>query len=235
MQERREVNETGVAQFFGKVYGMMGLGVIVTAIVTFMLGYVFRDSYFALLAANPIIKFIMTFLPFIFLFAGMGRKAIQNPGRAMLMFLGLAASEGTMLASVMYYFNGATVVSALVVTAIVFGTMAAVGVFGKKDLSRAGGIATMLLFGALLMTFVNFFIGSAGMAMLLNYVIVGVFIVLVAYDSQRLRNFYAYAAASGEVAINSLAIQGAVMLYLDFLNLFITILQIFGVGGSSDN
>jgi FtsH-binding integral membrane protein len=66
--------------------------------------------------------------------------------------------------------------------------------------------------------------------MILNYIILGVFIVLVAYDNQRLKQLYAYAEAEGDVAISSLAVQGAIMLYLDFLNLFITILQIFGIG-----
>ncbi|WP_127850129.1 Bax inhibitor-1/YccA family protein [Lacticaseibacillus hulanensis] len=233
MQERRAVNETGVAQFFGKVYGTMGIGILVTAAVTYVLGYVFQAQYFAILQSNALLRFVFTLLPFAFLLMGSSRKALANPGRAMVMFIGLAASEGFMLASVMWWFKGTTVVAALLVTAVIFGTMALVGVYGKKDISRAGGIATMLLYGAILMSFVNIFMGSAGFAMVLNYIILGVFIVLVAYDSQRLRNFYASAEAQGDVAVSSLAIQGAVMLYLDFLNLFITILQIFGVG--SDN
>jgi FtsH-binding integral membrane protein len=233
MQDRRAVNDTGVAQFFGRVYGTMALGIIVTAVVTFILGYVMRDAYISLLSTNRLAFFILTFLPFVFVLAGSGRKAVANPARALTMFLLLAASEGTTLAVIMTMFNGTTVIAALLVTAIIFITMACVGIFGKKDLSRAGGIASMLLIGVILMSVVNMFMGSVGMAMFINYAILGIFIVLVAFDSQRLRNFYAYAEAQGDVAVSALAIQGAMMLYLDFLNLFISILQIFGIG--SDN
>lgn len=233
MQERRAVNDTGIAQFFGKVYGTMGIGLIVTAVVTYLLGYVFQEQYFTLLASSNIIRYVLMFLPLIFVLFGSGRKALANPTRAMAMFIGLAASEGFTLATIMSFFAGTTVIAALLVTAVIFGTMSLVGVFGKKDLSRAGGIASMLLLGVLLMSVVNMFLGSAGFAMILNYIILGVFIILVASETQRLRNFYATAEAAGDVAVRSLAIQGALMLYLDFLNLFITILQIFGV--SSDD
>ncbi len=234
MQERRSVNESGIAQFFGRVYGVMGIGMVVTAIVTFILGYVVRDQYVMFLQSNQFAYWIMLFLPLVFVLFGSSAKSIQNPARALTMFLLLSASEGTTLSVIMTFYSGTTAVAALLVTAVIFGTMALVGVYGKKDLSRAGGIATMVLFGAILMSAVNMFLGAAGMAMIINYVILGVFIVLVAYDNQRLRQYYSYAEAQGDVAINALAIQGAMMLYLDFLNLFIVILQIFGVG-DSDN
>lgn len=230
MQERRSVSETGIGRFYGRLYGMMGLGLVVTAIVTYLLGVVFQTEYLTFIGNNRLFYYIAMFLPLVFVLFASSAKSARNPARATVMFLLMAASEGTTLALFMMMFKSTTTVAALLVTAVIFGTMALVGIYGKRDLSKAGSIATMFLLGAIVMTMLNFFMRSTGMAMILNYIILGVFIVLVAYDNQRLKQLYAYAEAEGDVAISSLAVQGAIMLYLDFLNLFITILQIFGIG-----
>lgn len=234
MQERRSVSEAGIGRFYGRLYGVMGLGLVVTSIVTYLLGVVFQTQYLTLISNNRAFYWIMLFLPIVFMFLASSMKSVQNPARATVMFLLMAASEGTTLSVFMLMFKATTVVAALLVTAVIFGTMALVGIYGKKDLSRAGSIAMMFLIGAVVMSFLNFFMHSTGMAMILNYVILGVFIILVAYDNQRLKQMYAYAEAEGDVAISSLAVQGAIMLYLDFLNLFLTILQIFGIGDNNN-
>ncbi|WKF84215.1 Bax inhibitor-1/YccA family protein [Lacticaseibacillus pantheris] len=230
MQERRAVNESGLSQFFGRVYGVMGGGMVVTAAVTYLLGYVFRQQYFNFIASNTIVFYVMTFMPIIFVILGSTGRSMAHAGRALVFFLLLAASEGFTLAVIMSLYSGTTVIAALLTTAVVFGTMAMVGIFGKKDLSRAGSIAYMSLFGIILMSLVNMFLRSSGMAMLINYAILAIFIVLVAYDNQTLKRLYAQADAQGMSSINALAVSGAVSLYLDFLNLFIAILQIFGMG-----
>ncbi|WP_155286555.1 Bax inhibitor-1/YccA family protein [Lacticaseibacillus zhaodongensis] len=234
MQERRSVSQSGISQFFGRVYGNMGVGLLITAAITYLLGYVFHDQYVNFISSNPVFYWVMLLLPFVFIIFGSGARAYANPGRARLMFFGLAASEGTTMAVIMAQFSGTSVVAALVVTGVIFGTMSLVGIYGNKDLSRAGSIATTALVGALVMTVLNFLIHSSGLAMLINYAILAIFIVLVAYDNQTLKRFYAQAEAQGDTAISALAIQGALMLYLDFLNLFITILQIFGVGNDNN-
>lgn len=232
MQERRSVSETGIGRFYGHLYGMMGLGLVVTAVVTYLLGVVFQTQYLTFISTNQIFYYVAMFLPLIFVLFASSAKSAQNPARATTMFLLMAASEGTTLSLFMLMFKSSTAIAALLVTAVIFGTMSIVGIYGKRDLSRAGSIAFMFLIGAVLMSFLNFFMHSTGMAMILNYIILGVFIVLVAYDNQRLKQMYSYAEAEGDVAVRSLAVQGAIMLYLDFLNLFITILQIFGIGDS---
>ncbi|WP_056969088.1 Bax inhibitor-1/YccA family protein [Lacticaseibacillus thailandensis] len=232
MQERRAVNEAGLSQFFGRVYGVMGGGMVVTAIVTYLLGYVFRQQYFNFIASNSLVFYVMAFMPLIFVILGNTGRSVAHAGRALVFFLLLAASEGFTLALIMSMYNGTTVIAALLTTAVVFGTMALVGIFGKKDLSRAGSIAIMGLYGVILMSLVNMFLRSTGMGMLLNYIILAIFIVLVAYDNQTLKRLYASADAQGVMSVNSLAVSGAVALYLDFLNLFLTILEIFGVGSN---
>lgn len=235
MQERRSVSTSGIGRFYGKLYGVMSLGLLTTAVVTFLLSTVFQQQYLMLVTQNRSMPFILMLAPLIFVFLASGMKSVQNPARALIMFLLMAASEGLTVAVIMMMVPSSTAVAALLVTAVIFSTMAMVGIYGKKDLSKAGSIAMMVLFGVILMSFVNFFLRSTGMAMVMNYVILGVFIILVAYDNQRLKQMYSYAEASGDVAVSSLAVQGAIMLYLDFLNLFLTIIQIFGIGGNSDN
>ena len=92
------------------------------------------------------------------------------------------------------------------------------------------------LFGVIIMMFVNMFMGSSGMQMLISYAILIIFIVLTAWDTQRLKNLYLTAGSDGQATIStsSLAVVGALMLYLDFLNLFTAILQILGVGDNNN-
>lgn len=235
MQERRSVSEAGISEFFGRVYANLGIGLLITSAVTYLLGYVFRAQYISFISSNQFVYWIMLFLPFVFIIFGSGARASANPTQARVMFFLLAASEGTTMSVIMAMYSGTSVIAALLVTAVIFGTMSLVGIYGKRDLSRAGSIAMTALIGVIVMSLVNFLIGSTGLAMFINYAILAIFIVLVAYDNQALKRYYAQAEAMGDVAISALAIQGALMLYLDFLNLFITILEIFGVGGNNRN
>ncbi|WDF83533.1 Bax inhibitor-1/YccA family protein [Lacticaseibacillus pabuli] len=235
MQERRSVSEAGLSGFFGRVYGNMALGLLTTAVVTGLLMTVFKAPYLALMTSTPMMQWVFMFLPLLFVILASTGNSVQNPGRARVMFLLMSASEGTTMSVIMMMTSTTTAVAALLVTAVIFGTMSMVGIFGKRDLSHAGNIAITALFGVIAISVLNFFMRSTGVAMLINYVILGIFIILVAADNQRLKQFYASAEAQGDVAVSSLAVQGAIMLYLDFLNLFLTIIQIFGIGGNNNN
>ena len=235
MQERRSVTESGISGFFGRVYGNMALGLLTTAVVTGLLMTVFKQAYLSLIGSNQIMLWVFMFLPLVFVILASSGNSVANPGRARLMFLLMSASEGTTMALIMLMTSTNTAVAALLVTAVIFGTMSMVGIFGKRDLSRAGSIAMTALYGVIAISILNFFMHSTGVAVLINYVILGIFIILVAADNQRLKQFYASAEAQGDVAVSSLAVQGAIMLYLDFLNLFLTIIQIFGIGNNNNN
>ncbi|WP_225350294.1 hypothetical protein [Lacticaseibacillus pantheris] len=78
MQERRAVNESGLSQFFGRVYGVMGGGMVVTAAVTYLLGYVFRQQYFNFIASNTIVFYVMTFMPIIFVILGSTGRSMAH-------------------------------------------------------------------------------------------------------------------------------------------------------------
>ncbi|WP_461212944.1 Bax inhibitor-1/YccA family protein [Lacticaseibacillus sp. GG6-2] len=235
MQERRIVNDAGLSVFFAKVYGTMGGGLLITAVISYLLGNVFRVQYGNFISSNQIIFWVLTLLPFVLTFLISGRRGQESPAYARLMFGVMAASYGFTLASIWLIYPAANIGIALIVTAVVFFTMSVVGRVTKQNMSRIGGIAMSVLLGAIVLSLINMFMHSGMMSLLISYVILIVFIIMTAADTQALKRLYLTAGGDGDYAVNtsSLAVQGALLLYLDFLNLFLVILQIFGV--SSDN
>ncbi|WP_407892951.1 Bax inhibitor-1/YccA family protein [Lacticaseibacillus sp. N501-2] len=234
MQERRVVNDAGLSTFFSKVYSTMGGGLLITALISYLLGNVFQVQYGNFIVSNRLLFIVATFLPLILSFMISGRRGQQSPAYARTMFGLMAASYGFTLASVWLIYPAANIGISLVVTAVIFFTMSVVGRTTHQNLSMAGRYALSALIGVIVLTFINMLIGSSFMAMLISYAILIIFIIMTAADTQALKRIYLTASGDGNFAVNtsSLAVQGALMLYLDFLNLFMVILQIFGV---SDN
>ncbi len=129
--------------------------------------------------------------------------------------------------SVLFYvYDLGSVQEIFLMTALLFGVMAVVGATTKVDLSRIGGICIMLLLGALMVTFVNLlFLHSTGLDLVLDYLIVAIFVGLTAYDTQKMKVMARNAVSSD---VNTIAIFCGMELYLDFINLFIRLLAIFG-------
>ncbi|MFD1484149.1 Bax inhibitor-1/YccA family protein [Lacticaseibacillus baoqingensis] len=235
MQERRVVNDTGLATFFAKVYGTMGGGLLITAVISYLLGNVFRVQYGNFIVQNRILFIVATFLPLILSFLISGRRGRESASYARAMFGLMAASYGFTLASVWLIYPAANIGIALVVTAIVFFTMSVVGRVTRQNLSPAANIIMGVLVGVIILSVINMFMGSSFLSLIISYVILIAFIIMTAADTQALKRVYMTASGNGDFAVNtsSLAVQGALMLYLDFLNLFLVILQIFGF--SNDN
>ncbi|WP_125702903.1 Bax inhibitor-1/YccA family protein [Lacticaseibacillus daqingensis] len=236
MEERRVVNETGLADFFNRVYAQVGLGIGVTGLISYLLGNVFAAQYTAFIRQNNIVFYAMTLLPLILSFVINNKKARTNAGYASIIYLMITASFGFTYASLFLIYPIGNLTAALFTTAVVFITMSVVGRTTKQDLSRAGAIAYTAIWGVILMTLVNLFLlHSSGMQLLMSYAILVIFIILTAWDNQALKRMYLTADASGQASysLNALAVQGALRLYLDFLNLFLAIVQIFG--GSDRN
>ena len=119
------------------------------------------------------------------------------------------------------------VVAVFFITAGTFAVMAVVGYTTKKDLTSMGKMLFMALIGLIIATVVNMFLGSTGLQMIISYVGVLIFVGLTAYDSQKIKQMLIDAEDTGETA-QKLALLGSLTLYLDFINLFIHLLQIFG-------
>ena len=124
-------------------------------------------------------------------------------------------------------YTASSIATVFFITAGTFGAMALIGYTTKTDLSSMGKFLFMALVGLVIATLVNLFIKSDGLTMILSYVGVLVFVGLTAWDSQKIKQMLLQAPDAGESA-QKLALLGALTLYLDFINLFIYLLRIFG-------
>jgi FtsH-binding integral membrane protein len=146
---------------------------------------------------------------------------------ATLMFVLYSVINGAMLSSIFLVYTQSSITTVFFITAGTFGAMALVGYTTKTDLTTMGKYLFMALIGLIIATLVNLFLKSSGMTMILSYVGVLIFVGLTAYDSQKIKEMLLQAPDAGEGA-QKLALLGALTLYLDFINLFIYLLRIFG-------
>lgn len=146
---------------------------------------------------------------------------------ATLMFIAYAALNGVTFSSLFYVYTMGSLAATFLITAGTFGAMSAFGFFTKVDLSSIGKILLMALIGLIIATVVNIFVESSALEMILSYVGVLIFVGLTAYDTQKIKNMFLMAPDASST-MQKYALQGALMLYLDFINLFLYLLRIFG-------
>jgi len=146
---------------------------------------------------------------------------------ATLMFILYSVINGALLSSIFLIYTTSSISTVFFITAGTFAAMAFVGYTTKTDLSSWGKILLMALIGLIIATIVNVFIKSTMFDMILSYVGVLIFVGLTAYDSQKIKQMLLQAPDAGESA-QKVALLGALTLYLDFINLFIYLLRIFG-------
>ena len=146
---------------------------------------------------------------------------------ATLMFILYSVINGALLSYIFLVYTASSVATVFFITAGTFGAMALLGYTTKTDLSSIGKYLIMALIGLIIATVVNLFIQSTGFTLILSYVGVLIFVGLTAYDSQKIKQMLLQAPDAGEGA-QKLALLGALTLYLDFINLFIYLLRIFG-------
>ena len=150
---------------------------------------------------------------------------------ATLLFILYSVLNGVTMSFIFLAYTAQSIASVFFITAGTFGAMAAYGYFTKSDLSSWGKILFMALIGLIIATIVNIFLGSSMLSMIISYVGVLIFVGLTAYDTQRIKEMLSTANAADESA-QKIALLGALSLYLDFINLFLYLLRIFG--GSRD-
>jgi hypothetical protein len=203
-----------------RVYGHMSLAVIVSMIVSYFVG-----TSPALLAFffTGIMKWIVIFAPLVAIF-GVGYVLGNNPskGVAQLCLHGFAALMGLSFATIFAVFNMGSIVSSFMGAAILFGVMSGYGYFTKRSLDSVGKFMIVGLIAIVIASIVNIFIGSTVMQMVISALAIIIFLGLTAYDTQKIRE-----ELSTETS-DSAEVRGALTLYMDFINLFINLLQLFG-------
>ncbi|MBF6594212.1 MAG: Bax inhibitor-1/YccA family protein [Thermaceae bacterium] len=214
------VTHVQVQTFFNRVYNWMGAGLLLTAATAWftvhspaLLGFV-ASSFFILILAELALVW--------FLGASLQRLSAVTAGT---MFAVYAILNGLTLSGILLAYTGQTVALAFVTSAAMFVGLSLYGYSTKADLSPIGRAAIMALIGLIVTAILNFFLRSDLLSWLLSVAGVLIFSALTAYDTQKLRQL-AVQGVGGETG-EKLAIYGALTLYLDFINLFLSLLRLF--------
>ncbi|GGM02950.1 membrane protein [Pseudooceanicola nanhaiensis] len=226
------VVDEGLRAHMNKVYGTMSVGMLLTFLVAWAVGTspdllaVFRDPQ--TLQPN-ILGWIVMFAPLIMVFAfGAAINRLSAAG-AQLFFYAFAAVMGLSLSWIFVAFTGMSIAQVFLVTSIAFAGLSLWGYTTKKDISGWGAFLIMGVIGILVASIVNIFLGSPALYFAISILGVLIFAGLTAYDTQNIKNTYLQHAHSGDSEwLGKAAIMGALSLYLDFINMFMFLLSIFG-------
>lgn len=208
-----------------KVYVWMTLALAITGFTAY--GVATSPGILQVIYGNQVTMWVLVIAELALVFgvnAAINRISLTT---ATLMFILYSVINGALLSSIFLIYTASSIATVFFITAGTFGVMALIGYTTKTDLSSMGKILFMALIGLVIATVVNMFIKSNGFMMILSYVGVLIFVGLTAYDTQRIKNMLLEAPDASEGA-QKVALLGALALYLDFINLFIYLLRIFG-------
>lgn len=204
-----------------RVYNYMLLAVLTSGIVAMAVASSAPLMQFLFTGA---MKYVVMFLP---LLAVIGITVALNaePPRsiALAMLLGFAALMGLSLATVFYVYTAGSIAMAFFSTCVLFGTMSIYGYFTKRSLESMGQFLFVGLIAIVIASIVNIFVGSSVLTMVISAIAIVIFLGLTAYDTQQIREMISQDGVGGAAEIS-----GALTLYLDFINIFINLLQLFG-------
>jgi len=203
-----------------RVYGYMSLAVIVSMLVSYFVG---TSPELLKFFFTGILKWIVIFAPLAAVF-GVAMILARSPGKstALLCLYGFAALMGLSFATIFAIFTMGSIVSAFMGAAVLFGTMSFYGYFTKQSLDSLGKFMFIGLIAIVIASIVNIFIGSTVMQMVISALAIIIFLGLTAYDTQQIREMVSVDSSS------AVEVTGALTLYLDFINIFLNLLQLFG-------
>ena len=214
--------DVGLRDYMLRIYNYMASGLALTGIVA----YVFAQSgFYASIAHTPLIWLVMLAPLGIVMWMSYGINRMQA-STAQALFWVYAALMGVSLASVFLVFTGESVARVFFITAGTFGAMSLYGYTTQRDLSQMGSFLFMGLIGIIIASLVNIFLASSALQFAISVIGVIVFVGLTAYDTQQIKDMY-FANDDAQTA-GKKAVMGALRLYLDFINLFMMLLQLFG-------
>jgi len=231
---RESVNasyDAGLRSYMLMIYNYMASALALTGIMAYLAANYapLTDMLFDVHNNHPGLTglgLLVTFAPIVFvIIMGMGssRMSVQT---LQAIFWAFSATMGLSLSSIFFVYTGASIVRVFFITAIVFGSVSMIGYTTKKDLSGFGHYLFMALIGIIIASIVNFFMHSSALQFGLSVLSVLVFTGLTAYDTQKLKAIYYQ--SGGKQFAGRIAIMGALELYLDFINIFLSLLRLFG-------
>jgi hypothetical protein len=211
---------TELNEAMGRVYGHMGIAVIISMIVSYFVGTTPELLQFFF---TGITKWIVIFAPLAAILA-MTFAVDRFDKQGLRLFLyGFSALMGLSFATIFAVYTMGSIFTAFMGAGVLFGTMSLYGYFTKKDLTGVGSLMFVGLIAIIIASIINIFIGSTVMQMVISAIAIIVFLGLTAYDTQKIRQIVSQGGDTGKQEV-----MGALTLYLDFINLFIHLLQLFG-------
>ena len=226
--------DAGLRSFMLGVYNKVALGLIVSAVLAYITGQVepvqqllYRVTADGRLVGYTIPGYIVAFGPLaVILFGAFGMKN-ATPRSSGIYYWTIVALLGASLGAITLMYTGASIFQTFLITATAFGGLSLVGYTTKKDLGPMGSFLIIGAIGLMIASVVNIFLGSGLLSFIVNVVGVLVFAGLIAYDTQRLKMTY-YELGGNQTALGVATNYGALSLYLDFINLFMFLLRLFG-------
>jgi uncharacterized protein len=235
--------DAGLRAHMNKVYGTMSVGMLITAAASWAISglttsatptpyQISADTYltnFGVALYDSPLKWVVMFLPLamVFLFGGLINR-ISAAG-AQLFFYAFAAAMGVSISWIFLVFTSFSIVQIFLITAIAFASLSLYGYVTKRDLSAMGTFLMMGVVGLFVASLVNIFLQSPAMMFAISSIGVLIFAGLTAYDTQKIKTTYLAHAGGGDSEwLGKAAIMGALELYLDFINMFMFLLQLFG-------
>ena len=230
------VIDEGLRSYMLKVYNFMSSGIFLTGIVSLLLfklsvvmasdGSITGLTEIGNALYNSALMWVVMLAPLgVVIYMSFG-IAKMSSSKAQTAFWVFAALMGASLSSIFLVYTGASITRVFFITAGTFGAMSIYGYTTKKALTRLGSFLMMGLIGIIIASIVNIFMKSTMMYFVISIIGVLIFVGLTAYDTQKIKNMY-LVSDSGEV-MGKKAVMGALTLYLDFINLFIMLLRLFG-------
>lgn len=218
--------DEGLRAHMNKVYGLMSVGMVLTGGVAWAVGT--NDAMVQAIFGTPL-KWLVMFAPLILVFAFSAMLNRLSAAAAQLFFYVYAAVMGLSISYIFAVFTGVSIAQTFFVTAIAFASLSLYGYTTKKDLSGLGTFLMMGLIGLIVASIVNIFLASSAVAFAISVIGVLLFAALTAYDTQNIKNTYLqHAMSMDEEWLGKAAIMGALQLYLDFINMFMFLLQFLG-------
>lgn len=217
--------DAGLRTHMNKVYGLMSLAMLVTGAVAFGVGS--NPQLVAAIFGTPL-KWVVMLAPLAVVFAFSAMINRMQTSTAQIVFFAYSALMGLSLSYIFLAYTGVSIAQTFLVTAIAFAGLSLYGYTTKRDLSAFGSFLMMGLIGLVVASLLNIFIQSSAMQFAISAIGVLLFAGLTAYDTQNIKNTYLQLASTDRDFLGKAAILGALQLYLDFLNLFMFLLQFLG-------
>ena len=222
-QSQSTVIDQGLRDYMMKVYNYMTSGLAISGLVAW--GFSQSPTLMGAIYGTAL-QWVVMLAPLGFIFFLGARLQKMSTSAAQMTFWAFAAVMGISLSYIFIVFTGVSIVRVFLITSCTFAAMSIYGYTTKRDLTKFGSFLIMGLIGIIIASVVNIFLQSSAMQFVISCVGVLVFVGLTAYDTQRIKSTYYQVA--GTAFAGKAAIMGALTLYLDFINLFIMLMQLFG-------